>query len=161
MPGGRLWEPHEEQFLGDSYLNHTQQEMAVQLGRTHAAVNHKVSRLGLIKSSQGAGYGNQNARRHQVDQTYFRRIDTPEKAYWLGFLFADGTVTDKALIVGLSVKDRDQLVRLKTVLRANHPITARTIPAFEKHYEVVRLTVYSKQLVRDTQILEPHPNYHL
>ena len=36
---------------------------------------------------------NGSQRRYTLDREYFDQIDTPEKAYWLGFLTADGGVT--------------------------------------------------------------------
>ena len=54
--------------------------------------------------------------RSTLKPNYFERIDTLEKAYWLGFLNADGEVRNKykekpwyRISVELSVKDRDQL----------------------------------------------------
>lgn len=35
-------------------------------------------------------------RRHTLDATYFDQIDTPEKAYWLGFVWADGGLSKTA-----------------------------------------------------------------
>lgn len=53
---------------------------------------------------------------------YFKNIDTKEKAYWLGFLYADGCVNidkrkdAKRLIIGLSIKDEEMINRfLKTI----------------------------------------------
>ena len=49
---------------------------------------------------------------------FFQNINTLEKAYWLGFLYADGSVKDfyrekpwYRILIDLSIKDRDQLVR--------------------------------------------------
>lgn len=33
-----------------------------------------------------------NSRKHCVDEDYFSEINTENKAYWLGFLFADGYI---------------------------------------------------------------------
>jgi hypothetical protein len=51
----------------------------------------------------------------------FRAIDTPEKAYWLGFLNADGTIVginpgNLALQCSLARKDRGHLVKLRSFL---------------------------------------------
>lgn len=43
------------------------------------------------------------------DIDYFEKIDTPEKSYWLGFIFGDGTIMNKSpniyLKIGLADKD--------------------------------------------------------
>ena len=63
-------------------------------------------------------------RKHAINDTYFDNIDTEEKAYWLGFIVADGCVTQKGVfIVNLSSKDKDHLIRLKHALGSGHPVT--------------------------------------
>ena len=49
---------------------------------------------------------------------FFQQIDTEEKAYWLGFLFADGYVSSKGNFIGLniSLKDIDHLKKYNTTL---------------------------------------------
>ena len=48
-------------------------------------------------------------RRFDVNHSYFSTIDSEEKAYWLGFLFADGCVrkthTGSQVVLKLSIKD--------------------------------------------------------
>jgi intein-encoded DNA endonuclease-like protein len=54
---------------------------------------------------------------------YFQSIDCEEKSYWLGFLAADGNVTDKAEIrVTLSAKDSNHLFKFKESVESTHPI---------------------------------------
>jgi DNA-binding transcriptional regulator WhiA len=62
-------------------------------------------------------YSNEHGRRHFVNKSYFEDIDTERKAYWLGFIMADGCVTrvtktDKSpsrLIIQISAKDKHHL----------------------------------------------------
>jgi hypothetical protein len=35
---------------------------------------------------------NNQSIKYSINENYFSVIDTPSKAYWLGFLFADGSV---------------------------------------------------------------------
>ncbi|MBY8873605.1 hypothetical protein K7640_17370 [Micromonospora sp. PLK6-60] len=54
---------------------------------------------------------------------------TPETCYWLGFLFADGSVTHRpghlpSVSVGLAACDRDHLVALRTFLGSTNSISA-------------------------------------
>ena len=65
-------------------------------------------------------------RRFEVNHNYFEKIDTEEKAYWLGFLYADGCVrkqkTGSQLILKLSVKDEDHLNLFKKNIQSEHKI---------------------------------------
>jgi len=61
------------------------------------------------------------------NEDYFDRIDTPDKAYWLGFIGADGCVTGfgsgfPRLQVKLAAKDHDHLVLLCDALKARQPV---------------------------------------
>ena len=49
----------------------------------------------------------------KFNQSIFDNIDTDEKAYWLGFIFADGYIssTRYSFELSLSIKDRDHLER--------------------------------------------------
>ncbi len=59
-----------------------------------------------------------NAGGYNINENVFDNIDTEEKAYWLGFLYADGYVTYKNYTIGLGValKDIDHLRKFKDFL---------------------------------------------
>jgi hypothetical protein len=65
---------------------------------------------------------------YHLDETFFDVIDTEAKAYWLGFITADGCVrTDHSshqLKVKLMISDAPHLEKLKTALAADYPITS-------------------------------------
>jgi plasmid maintenance system antidote protein VapI len=46
---------------------------------------------------------------YECDETFFEKIDTPEKAYWFGFIAADGNLYNKKLQICLASKDTDHL----------------------------------------------------
>lgn len=101
-------------------------------------------------------------RREQIacdNPGYFDQIDTPDKAYWLGFLGADGCVTGFTrgtktylrLQVKLARKDRDHLVTLQKALKARRPIRDFDQESFGKIAPVSMLAV-SSQRVADALI---------
>lgn len=45
------------------------------------------------------------------NEKYFSEIDSEEKAYWLGFLYADGYLSDRKVSCFLSKKDEDHLIK--------------------------------------------------
>jgi virulence-associated protein VapD len=65
---------------------------------------------------------------YRLNQNYFDKIDSHEKAYWLGFIYADGNVYlndedyKKVFQVALARKDSKHLTRLKRCLDSSHPI---------------------------------------
>lgn len=58
---------------------------------------------------------------------YFENIDTEEKAYWLGFLYADGSVgsAEDKIELGLAEKDLKQIEKFKECLGLKNKICYR------------------------------------
>ena len=71
-------------------------------------------------------------KKYEVDENYFENIDTEEKAYWLGFLYADGYVrmikyksgADRygELKLKLSIKDKKHLDLFKKCVGSSYTI---------------------------------------
>lgn len=68
-------------------------------------------------------------RKYKLNEDYFQSIDSEEKAYWLGFIAADGCVyIDKnkkcrrSLNIELSIRDINLLKKFKKSLNSEHPI---------------------------------------
>lgn len=58
----------------------------------------------------------------KFDETIFDNIDTEEKAYWLGFIFADGYVSDKSSFeLSLAEKDYNHLVKFNKFMKHEDP----------------------------------------
>jgi len=80
------------------------QKIANQLNVSESFINKKLKELNIIKRS------NSIYRRRSWNENFFNVIDTEEKAYWLGFLYADGCVHDKPngqKLITLCVKDKE------------------------------------------------------
>lgn len=94
-------------------------------------------------------------RRYIVDDSYFDVIDTEEKAYWLGFLYADGYIRERksgnSLEVKLSVKDKDHLLLFKECIKSNYLIKESQSKVKYKGgistSDMVHLAMYSIKLV--------------
>lgn len=65
-----------------------------------------------------------------MDENYFLEINTEEKAYWLGFIFADGytarTVNNAEFGIELNIKDKGHLEKLAKALNYDSDIRTRT-----------------------------------
>lgn len=59
--------------------------------------------------------------------TQFEKIDTEEKAYWLGFLYADGSVGSKEskIELGLAEKDLSHIEKFKNFMGLSNKISYR------------------------------------
>lgn len=52
----------------------------------------------------------------------FKCIDTEEKAYWLGFLYADGSIHRNEVALGLHKQDEEHLIKFKLFMGYEPPI---------------------------------------
>ena len=85
--------------------------------------NVSISPITRILKSNGFELTN---RRYDVNHNYFDIIDTEEKAYWLGFLYADGYIRERksgnSLEMKLSIKDKHHLELFRKSIGSNHKI---------------------------------------
>ncbi len=61
-------------------------------------------------------------RQYQLNESFFDKIDTEAKAYWLGFITADGAIDDSRLKFCLSERDQSHLEKFTRVLESTHPV---------------------------------------
>jgi intein-encoded DNA endonuclease-like protein len=63
-------------------------------------------------------------RKYTINESYFDNIDTQEKAYILGFLFADGYNDEKKKSVHLTLQERDSeiLTKINSLIGSNKPL---------------------------------------
>lgn len=67
----------------------------------------KIKRI-LVENGLFESKGTGGAKRkNDFDDNYFDNIDTPDKAYWLGFLWGDGYIMSSLNTVGVSLKEED------------------------------------------------------
>ena len=83
------------------------------------------NRLGLkMRNNQEKG------KKYTCDSDYFKDIDTEEKAYWLGFVYADGYITSnprnavdiKRFGISLMESDTHHLEKLNLAIKSDYPI---------------------------------------
>lgn len=107
----------------------------------NSAVRGALNREGIARRTQA-----QTSLRYQCDWSFFYDIDTEEKAYWLGFIGADGYVHERTnrLVVKLAARDREHLHRLKHSLGSTHPIMEYSVHGGRVEPQ---LTICSRKLV--------------
>lgn len=97
-------------------------------------------------------------RKIELDEDIFEIIDSEYKAYWLGFIYADGSVYKNRLEIGLKLSDEDHLIKLKKFLNTNKEIEYHTRKCGistnpNKELQCCILHVQSKKLVSNLKSL--------
>ena len=100
---------------------------------------------------------NKNKSKFILNHNVFNSIDTKEKAYWLGFLFADGFIT-KDNYVGISLKNDDykHLEKFRDFIESNHII--HTYKCLENSYSNPN-NYYCKIIFKSEKMVEDLKNY--
>jgi hypothetical protein len=95
---------------------------------------------------------------YSYNANYFKSIDNEEKAYWLGFLYADGCINEiikrgklkgYVLEISLAIIDYPHLEKFLKCIHGNSPIKIKHNKIGDKVYESCRISVCSTEMCRD------------
>lgn len=115
--------------------------LAKEFGVADVSVLRWLEARGVVRRTNSAAQTKYTCRHDR-----FREIDTPDKAYWLGFLAADGCVKRNGdLSVHLAERDRPHLEALAKFLGSNRPIPTAT----HNGHPMACMVVRSPQICRD------------
>ena len=143
-PNQKEWEEKEIEFLKENYIKMSREELANSLNRTKPSIQCKMRKLGLKKESV-----------YFYDKNFFHKIDTEEKAYWLGFFYADGYVIynqksrNYEVSIELSSKDREHLKKFNKNINGNVKVEDSERMAFDKLFTMSSIRLYSKEMATD------------
>jgi hypothetical protein len=94
--------------------------LAAEFGVTNGGILALLVDNGVERRSLSA-----SKRTYHCNHDFFECIDTEEKAYWLGFMAADGCVEigkRKTMSLSLASQDESHVARFRDALSSNHPI---------------------------------------
>lgn len=106
---------------------------------------HNISKLLKTKNIETKGFRN----KYPVNESFFHNINSPIKAYWLGVLYADGSLTGKNEI-RLGMKDKEHVEKYKKAIGAiNHKIGKTIDKRWEKECYDFHLGIKSSTMFED------------
>ena len=100
-------------------------------------------------------------KQYTKNEDFFNIIDSEEKAYFLGFICADGSIGDRnRLSITLNTKDIDILLKLKDFLNTTASVSQRIY--FDKRNGTIihttSIQIYSKKILDDLSIFGINEN---
>ncbi len=139
----RRWSKEEEEYLIKHYPFADNLSIATALNRTEYAVIDRAVRVLNIEKDQSRRRENisKGARQYHINHNYFDEINTHEKAYWYGFIWADGSIVKNSLQFALKTEDKYAIEKLKKVLNSEHSILEN------KRTNSWRLSIHSYKFV--------------
>lgn len=138
----------EKQYIGTQYhnLNISVKELAEQFDVSWQYITAIMEKYG---ENIGKRRGN---RRYKKDDNYFNTIDSEEKAYWLGFLYADGCIykskrkkCSPCVTISLHRQDSKHLEKFLNCINSNLPISYFS--------QCASIQIYSTKMVEDLEKL--------
>lgn len=103
----------------------SQKEIGKMFGITQGAVHLILKRHGIKRKKSRL-----NMSKLSLNVDYFKEIDTASKAYWLGYITADGSISKNGNKLAINCKDLDLLERFRSDIGSSHKISE--IHAFDK-----------------------------
>lgn len=94
------------------------------LGRDYDVTGQSIASILRIRNIPIFNDHTQIQRKYSLDQSFFDCVDTEEKAYFLGLLYADGCnyTPNNLVYVSLQEEDKNILIRLNEIIKSNRPL---------------------------------------
>lgn len=106
---------------------------------------HKIRKVLLLNNIES-----KSSKKYEYYDNIFEVIDSEEKAYWLGFLYADGYVRERKssseLRLKLSIKDKDHLLKFKKFIS---PDDIPVVNELSGNSKCVKVSINSRKIVKD------------
>ncbi len=142
MPSKIIPQEHRDAMIAAYLAGESAEKAAALFGYSTPTCLTSLRQAGLLPRSH-----KENSRKYSVDESFFDKIDSEEKAYWLGFLTADGTVGPNYIKLSLQSGDKEHLSKFNTSLQSNYPVISRQQTVTEKVYTYVTVHIISHTLV--------------
>ena len=111
--------------IRENYLNNT---MTVsKMAEKYGCKRHQIYYI-LEKNHVQLRTNSEAKRKYTINENYFDDIDTPDKAYILGLLYADGynNPNNNSIVLSLDIKDKKLLEEIKKKCGSNKPLNCYT-----------------------------------
>lgn len=123
VTSNQRWGAEKEGIIADYRAGIPIKRIAHERGHSHGNVLKRLKEWGVTLRTP-----TQSKMQYDFDTTYFKAVDSHEKAYWLGFIYADGNVYRSdagykhVFQIHLAAKDNGHLSKLRAALKDSRPL---------------------------------------
>lgn len=155
----KLLPEEQEQKIADQYYSASSTDLAKKYG---------VSTSKVCQIWREAGLKGKVNRTYYLNESYFENIDSDDKAYWVGFIAADGCLyqpkdnRQDILSISLAIKDKSHLEKFKKCIETKKPLSQGK-HGKNNNFEHVSLQISSNKISKDLQKIgiTPRKTYHV
>ena len=121
-----------------------------------------ISRRAISRVLEEAGINTKRLNRYKLNESFFENIDSEQKAYILGLLYADGYVGDEHFNnIVLQLKDREIIEQIAKLLDFTGEIRKSKRGGFENSKEGYVLNFSSEKMANSLRNIGLYPNKSL
>jgi DNA-binding Lrp family transcriptional regulator len=141
-------EVEQNQILFELYVNQKKSctKVAKELECSYPTVLRRLRKFGIPR--WGTKILN---RKYEMDESFFKEINSHDKAQILGLIYSDGSIVEKPqylLSIRLAENERDYLEDIKNKLKSNHKLLL-SVSDNEKHQNIINLTICGENFVKN------------
>ena len=142
--GAIAWTDEQVAYIIDKYTNeqYTLKKLGTEFNCSYGTIRNLLNKHNIQSRGNKQGYPR--------NEFYFNKIDTEEKAYWLGFLYADGYVHTNNNEISINITDKEHIEKFKIAIGAiNHNITETIDNRWKKAKPLYQFSIKDAQLHND------------
>lgn len=136
-----LWSKQDDEFISKNYNSNNADDLATKLGRTKKSISHRVCFLGLSKKKTNYNYN--------ID---FFKKESPQLAYFFGWLMSDGHISKKPSIVfSIHPKDKEIIEYFQNIIGGHIRYHKQYNKKRKKFYKKCTWSINSKKIINILQ----------
>lgn len=138
------WTDEQVAYIINKYQNenYSLKQLGTEFGCNYGTIRSLLNKHNINSRGNKQGYPR--------NEYYFNKIDNEEKAYWLGFLYADGCVHSNTYEVSINITDKEHIQKFQQAIGAiNHNITITQDKRFATAKTLYQFSIKDKQLHTD------------
>lgn len=121
----------------------------VTISKKYGVNNTSIHRL-LLRNNVPIKDASDSRRKYEIDTEYFEKIDTEDKAYFLGLLYADGNLAKSEYSVSISLQERDKEILDIFSQKMNYTNSLKLIEYKKKgHQNQYKLHFCNRKMYKD------------
>ena len=138
------WTEEQVAYIIDKYVNknYTLKQLGREFNCNYGTIRNLLNKHHIKTRGNKQGYPR--------DEFYFNKIDTQEKAYWLGFLYADGYIHNLNNAISIDIIDLEHIKKFQKAIKANnHKIIETKDNRFKNAKPLYHFSIKDEQLHKD------------